>query len=217
MDNENTNIKENKYKTISILINDLKTSDLKLIITDILKYYPNKFDSYNTSSIYKLIYRLYGTDIDAEKIFREFYFFLTECFYYRLSNKLKNELISINYIPLEKIDIIYFYLNEHNRNNLNDDFVNDVFTPKIIDFEIETKLPLSKTNNKLIDEDNSYHIKNDYKQQELEFKIKLELPCQLNNNDKSKNSMVTIKSDKKMASLVFEEIEKLQEKLDTLY
>lgn len=217
-------------KAINLLITSVSNDDLVIILEAILEKYPNKFNKEYTDKLFKGLTRYYGSNIDPEQVFRELKNLITECFFNRLSKKYKAELISKNGLDEERINVVFETLNQY-KSNIEGEADNSNCC-EIKNFEIITSMPISSTNNNLVEETNEFTTKEDGKQQELTLRLEIskeDVTKSKKKNSDNKNALseelkipeiteiVEMKFNKKKLVSVFEELEKLQEKLDELY
>lgn len=89
------------------------------------------------------------------------------------------------------------------------------YNQEINDFEIVTTAPINKSNNNYCSEIKEFTPNEDYKQNEIYMKLEL---SKTNNNLESKEKdLLEFKLNKKLLITMFEDFEKLQEKLDELF
>lgn len=202
MDNE---MNEMYTQALNGLITMVNSDDLSIIMDQILYSYPDKYSFDYMSKINISLKRYYGVSIDCEKIFRELKNFISEIIYNRVSKKFKQELITKGF-DSERLDIIFEKINEHQSKEDNDILANNSNCATLEDFVIQTKAPINTTNNKLVEESNYFNENIDSKKFEVFM-----------NMDLSNGKKELLKINKINLISMFEEIEKLQEKIDELY
>lgn len=194
-------------KAISQLIAAISAESFSSIIEVVISKYPDKYNKEFMEKANSFILNVYGQEVDSEKIFREFKFLVSESLYNRLSKKHRSELIRVG-IAEDRVntlfEILSGYLSQYN-NSLSGKAVSESID-SIVDFQINTQMPVLATNSRLVDEANSYQINEDFKQQRLVVGLEL-----------SNSENLHFKANKQKVTMIFEEFEKLQEMLDKLY
>lgn len=187
-------------------INNLDNENLSGLFNLILDDLTNEINNEKISSINNIISALFGNEINSTLFFRQAKYLINKGLYNRLSKKYRNDLLSLNFNQ-EKTDLLIelmkTYIDKIAEINKKSEMKEDI----VKDFEIQTTMPVYTTN---------YHIKEeklneDYKKQTLTLKLELE------NKNSNNNKELFIEMNKSQLVNFYEEIEKIQEKLDKLY
>lgn len=164
-------------------------------------------------------------------LLRQINYLIYKAVYLRVNKKFKNDLINFNAtgnnssnITLEtefvdKIsEIIKKYLeslNFVNFKNLENFYLQNNF--KLKDFQILTEMPVNSNKNEFRSSSGNLNV--DSKKQNIKIKLNLQGNNKIsdNNTNNKINSITTVSMDKTKLISFYEEIEKIQEKLDKLY
>lgn len=191
------------------LINNLENEKLAGIVNYILENFESSFDQEKLANFTKVITAL-CLDVDSNKFLRQLRYLINKGTYNRLFKKFKNDLLSIN-LSEEKIDLMIDiqrnYLEKINQINKKEKskIGNSNYTI-LKDFEVKTEMPVFNTNYKI---KNEKSMNNDIKKQNLILNLKLQ-------DEVGPNNLI-LQMDKAQLINFYEEIEKIQEKLDKLY
>lgn len=187
------------------LITMINIEDFCVIIDLILHCYPDKYTYEYMIKINEYSNRFYGSNIECEKIFREIKNLISDIIYNRISKKYKQELISKG-LDSDRLDIIFEKVNEHQTKEDNDILASNSNCLSLENFMIQTKAPINSTNNRFVEESNILNENLDSK------KFEVFMNMEFSNGEKE-----LYKINKTNLISMFEEIEKLQEKIDELY
>ena len=139
-------------------------------------------------------------------IFRKLKSLVHCCIYNRFSKKFKNDMLTLGF-KQDKLDILSDLV-KLNIESLNDKLKISEMTSYLKDFQIKTEMPISFTNYKTATNNND--IQNiDYKKQCLNMNLTI--------HHNSENKEVFFEVSKSQLLNFYEEIEKIQEKIDKLY
>ena len=189
-------------------INKLDMNKFIDIIKDILQglNYDVKFDKLNSFST---LIQNYVGESNSLTFYREIRYLINKGVFNKLSKKFKTDLLQLGFTQ-EKIDVFsdlvkdYIVLfNEENKQQEKSNIC------ELKDFIITTEMPVNFSNYQF-KSDKMNTTNNDMKKQNLLFNFEAK-----DGNNNSKNLMFEM--DKVQLSTFYEEIEKIQEKLDKLY
>jgi hypothetical protein len=199
------------------IINNAEIEKLQTFFNFVLENYSYEIDHNKISSIQNIILAFFGNDIDANHFYRQIKYLINKGCYNRLVKKFKNDLINLNFEEI-RVDLIVELIKNYYEKIVEVQKKDELHTNKsIVNFEIKTKIPVANTNYKILNEKGE--LNKDMKKQNILMKLKLDrkeseenLNLQNNFNDE-----VIIQMDKSQLVDFYEEIEKIQEKLDMLY
>lgn len=199
------------------IVNFLNEEKFSQFIHYLLENYEDDVtDQHKISLISKIISSLFGSQVipDANHFYRQIKYLVNKGVYNRVSKKFKNDLLNIE-ISETKIDIVVDALKLHldRINHFNKS--NDQISTNLIvsDFEIKTEMPVGSSKNEMINEVGC--LNEDIKKQNVI--IKFNLKSKLLQNGKLKNDNLVFQMDKPKLIDFYEQVEKMQEKLDKLY
>jgi len=146
-------------------------------------------------------------EIDSTKFLRQLKYLVNKGTYNRLSKKYKQDLLRIH-MNEDKIDIMIeiqrvYFENFNLINKREGEMLKNII---LKDFEIKTEMPICNTN---------YNVKSNFSLNEDIKKQNLIVNLNLLSSENFTNLVVQI--DKSQLINMYEEIEKIQEKLDKLY
>lgn len=196
---------ENKHN-INKFLSKINDDNFRLIINLILDKYPYNYNKEYIDKFITILNRIYN-DYDAELIFREMKDLITDCLYNRCNKKFKFDLINSKLYDESKIEILFNCLNIYLLSNKFELIIENQSTIKY--FEIESKLGISDSNNNFFEEVNEKY-KEDFKKNEIYLNLNI------SSQKIEPKSLIKIKLNKRKFEDLFEELEKLQEKIDEL-
>lgn len=185
-------------------LNSLDDEKFNYIINYTLENY--QIDSNHEQIAYfcKIIATLFGNEIDSLHFLRQIKYLVNKGSYNRLTKKFKNDLLLLN-MNENKIDNLieiqknYFEkINEINKRENSDNYL-------VEDFSVKTLMPVHTTNYNLKNNDKNI-LNEDLKKQNILIKL-----------DIKDHESLQIQMDKTKLINFYEEMEKIQEKLDKLY
>ncbi len=197
-------------------VNSLEEEKFNQFVNYFVDKYEDDTDQEKISHYSKIISSLFGSQVvlDPNHFYRQVKYLINKAIYNRVSKKFKNDLLSIE-MAEGKIDIIIeaVKLNLERINSANKS--NDQISNNLIvtDFEMRTEMPVSTSNYELSNEAGA--LNDDAKKQNLI--IKFNLKSKSNEDEKICNSSLAFQMDKTKLIDFYEQVEKIQEKLDKLY
>jgi hypothetical protein len=194
------------------LINNCEIDRLQTFFNFALENYSVENDQSKINSIQNIISALFGNDIESNNIYRQVKYLINKGCYNRLLKKFKNDLINLEFKE-SRVELILESIKNHYERIVElqkKDELNNY--QSIINFEIKTEMPVMNTNFKITNDDGDFN--KDLKKQNILMKFQLD---KKNCDDSNKNDEILIQMDKTQLVNFYEEIEKIQEKLDLLY
>jgi hypothetical protein len=209
---DQTYLDENFIRSVNFL-DDEKFSQF---INYLLENYEDDTDQNKISIYSKIISSLFGGQLipDENHFYRQIKYLVNKGVYNRVSKKFKNDLLSLE-ISETKIEIVVEAIKPHLEKIYNLNKIKDQISTNLIvtDFEIKTEMPVSTSKYEMINEVGS--LNEDTKKQNviLKFNLKNKLVIK----DKLSNGNLVFQMDKTKLIDFYEQVEKIQEKLDKLY
>jgi len=187
-------------------MNELENYHFSQLISLVIENLSYDINHEKLSYISKIFHTIFAVEKNPLNIYRKLKSLIHCCIYNRFSKKFKNEMLTLGF-KQDKLDILCDLV-KPNIDSLNDKLKISELTSYLKDFEIKTEMPISFTNYKISTENKD--IQNiDYKKQSLNMNLTI------NNNRENKEIFFEISKSQLLS--FFEEIEKIQEKLDKLY
>jgi len=169
--------------------------------------YEVSYDRLNNFS--NLIHNYIGED-NSLTFYREIRYLINKGIFNKLSKKFKAEMLELGFSQ-EKVDVFCDLLKNSietfNEFNKNQDKYNVV---ELKDFQVKTEMPVNFSNYPLQSSNVVNNVNNDMKKQHLIFNF-------VTSDNKSETKNLIFQMDKSQLGSFYEEIEKIQEKLDKLY
>jgi hypothetical protein len=185
----------------------------------ILENYNNEATLEQISYLTRYISDAYGNEIDSATTLRKLKYLVHKGMYNRLSKKFKNDLLSIN-LEESKIEVLievqknYFEkIAEQMKKN------GESQNLKVRDFQVTTNMPVYTSNYKL-KQDGFPSLNEDLKKQNLLINFQLSGPQNIEESENlgnQNNKNLVLEINKLDLINFYEEIEKIQEKLDKLF
>ena len=188
-----------------IVLNDLENSRYSQIISLVIESVSFEIDHEKLANINKIFNSIFPLEKNPVIIYRKLKSLVHCCVYNRFSKKFKNDLLALGFRQ-DKIDIMCDMI-KIDIDNLNEKLKNSGLNSYLKDFQINTEMPVSYSNYEVspVNKD----AKNvDYKKQQINFNFTVH-----DGSDKE----IFFNMNKGQLLNFYEEIEKIQEKLDKLY
>jgi hypothetical protein len=186
-----------------IFINDINTIDLDRftsLINLIIENYSEEISNNKLTHITNFITTIFGHDTNSNNIFRKLKYIINKGIYNRFTKKYKLDLINLG-LEENKIDEIINSAKENS--TLGEIYKSNKTTTNILkDVQITTNMPVYSSNYSIDPAKDG----SDLKKQNLLIKF-----------DYSSDSSSLIEMNKNQLFTFYQEIEKIQEKLDKLY
>jgi hypothetical protein len=182
-----------------VFINDLNSIDsdrFTFLISLVIENHTEEMNNDKLETITKSISSIFGHDINSSNIYRKLKYMINKGLYNRFTKKYKNDLINLG-LDESRVDEI---INIAKESTFEPGKNNKTETNIVKDIQITTNMPVYSSNYN-ITEDGA-----DLKKQKVVLKLDY-------NNDDS----TLIEMNKNQLFTFYQEIEKIQEKLDKLY
>jgi hypothetical protein len=166
-------------------------------------------------SIHEIISEIFGNNIDASHFYRQVKYLINKGCYNRLLKKFKNDLINLN-LEESRVDLIIDLIKNYYEKIIEIQKKEELNTNKsIVSFEVLTEMPVVNTNYKILNENGEFN--KDLRKQDILLKLKIDSNFSDEETKIENNEDIIIQMDKTKLVSFYEEIEKIQEKLDLLY
>ena len=186
-------------------MNEIENSRFSQIIQLVIESVSFEANHEKLTNVSKIFNSIFAAEKTPLAIYRKLKSLVHFCVYNRFSKKFKNDMLTLG-LKQEKIDILCDLV-KIDIDNLNDKLKNTELTAYLQDFEIKTEMPVSSTNYQVSSESKSTpNI--DYKKQSLNINFTIH---------DGGNKELFFSLEKGQLVNFYEEIEKIQEKLDKLY
>ena len=186
-------------------VNNTDNTTLQNIFNSLVNQYEIDFNYSQIESLVKEIKNYYSSDFNVEHFIRQLKYLVNKGIYGRITKKFKNELIELG-IDHEKVGIISEIIKHGYEQNLQkNEKKNHEGICHIKDIDIFTEMPVNYSDYHIVKDD----MRNiDVKKQNVYMNLTL-------SEDNKENNCVLRISKEKLIGL-YEQMEKLQEKLDQL-
>lgn len=185
------------------VINDLENSRYSQIISLVIENISYEIDHEKLANMNKIFNSIFSVEKSPLIFYRKLKSLVHCCVYNRFSKKFKNDLLGLGF-KQDKLDILCDLV-KIDIENLNEKLKNSGLNSYLKDFSINTEMPVSYTSYEVSSKD-SKNV--DYKKQYLNINFSVH-----EENDKE----IFFNMNKGQLLNFYEEIEKIQEKLDKLY
>lgn len=186
-------------------INNTENDSLSSLINILLQNYDTEYSYEKIEKFNNLCKTVYANEINAEHFLRQLKYLFNKGIYGRINKKFKSDLVGLG-VQQEKVEIIAdaakkFY--EDNLKKNEEKAKNECYHVK--DFDMFTEMPVHYSDYKIYVEENR---NDDIKKQNLFMNFRL---C---DDNKEENCVLSIDKEKLIG--LYEQVEKIQEKLDKL-
>ena len=186
-------------------INNTDNTTLQNIFNSLVSKYEIDFNYSQIESLVKEIKNYYSSDFNVEHFIRQLKYLVNKGIYGRITKKFKNELIELG-VDHEKVGIIAEIIKQGYEKNLQkNEKKNHEGICHIKDIDIFTEMPVNYSD---------YHIVKDDARNIDVKKQNVYMNLTLSEDNKEKNCVLRISKEKLIG--LYEQMEKLQEKLDQL-
>ncbi len=179
-------------------VNSIDEENFDLVIKFVLENYEETIEANLLASVERVIKSLITQDHDSLNLYRQFKYLVNKAVYNRLSKKFKNDILAIG-IQEDKIDkiieLVRVYIDNISKGGVERNTIKD--------FEIKTQMPVYKSEYNL--KKNNISPNEDVNKQNVLIKFNLE------------KEILFLEMDKIDMTNFYEQVEKIQEKLDKLY
>lgn len=186
-------------------INNTENEALSSLLNALLQNYESEFTYEKIEKFNNLCKTIYANEVNAEHFLRQLKYLFNKGIYGRINKKYRADLAALK-IEEEKIGILAEAQKKFYEQNIkkNEERNKEEYY-HVKDFDMLTEMPIHYSDYKIYNEENR---NDDIKKQNLFINFKL------SEGDKENNCLLSIDKEKLIG--MYEQIEKLQEKLDKL-